>query len=129
MSREAYAAVGLGVIAAGVLASDPLLLWTQLSAELGFEWWTVVPSSGAPLLCLVATLVAARSYGLRSVAAGAVIAVGLVALWSSAWRLVWPAMGVGWLSLVGGLLAIAAGIALLYLRTSAAREAQVAPSA
>lgn len=53
MSREAFAVVGLGVIAAGVLASDSLLAWAEFSADVGLEWWwMLVPSLGAPLLDL-----------------------------------------------------------------------------
>ena len=40
-----------------------------------------MPSMGASLLCLVVTLIAARSYRLRSVAAGGIIAIGLLTVW------------------------------------------------
>ena len=96
MSREAYAVVGLGVIAAGAMAIEPLLRWAQITGQLGLEWSVVVPSMGPPLLCLVATLVAAWSYGLRSVAAGAIIAIGLLTVWGSAWRFASP---IGWVGL------------------------------
>ena len=121
MIREAYAVIGLGVLAAGVLASDSLLVWAQVGATFGVEWWMLMPAMGPPLLCLVATLVAARFYGLRSVAAGVIIAIGLLTVWGSAWRSVSP-LEVSWLALAGGLLALAAGITLLYVPTAAPPE-------
>jgi hypothetical protein len=126
MSREAYAVIGLGVLAAGLLAGDSLLIWAQLGATFGADWRVMMPSMGTPILCLVATIVAARSYGLRSVAAGAIIAVGMLAVWGSLWRLVSPIGEVGWLSLAGGLLALAAGIALIYVRTAPPPEGLMA---
>src|SRR5687768_5632225 len=119
MSRHTYAVLGLGVMAAALLAIDPLLAWARISAEIGLGWWVLVPAFGAPLLCLVATLVGVRSYWLRSVAAGVFLAIGLLTVWRSAWRLVSSLVEVGWLSLAGGLVAIAAGLALLALRTPA----------
>ena len=127
MRREAYAVVALGVIVAGVIAIEPLQRWAEITGQVGLEWSLAMPSTGPPLLCLVATLIAAWSNGLRSVAAGAVIAVGLLTVWGSAWLLVSP-LGSGWLSLVGGLMAIATGIALLYVRTAAPPEALLASS-
>lgn len=129
MSRGAYAVIGLGVLAAGLLAGDALLMWAQFAeAAFGVDWRVMMPSMGAPILCLVATLVAARSYGLRSVAAGAIIAIGLLAVWGSAWRFAFPLGWVSWLSLVGGFLALATGIALIYVRTAAPREGLIATS-
>jgi hypothetical protein len=129
MSREAYAVIGLGVLAAVLLASDSLLLWAQFAeVEFGVDWRVMAPSMGAPILCLVATLVAARSYGMRSVAAGGIIAIGLLAVWGSAWRFAFPLGWVSWLSLAGGVMALAAGIALLYVRTAAPPERLVASS-
>jgi hypothetical protein len=127
MSREAYAVIGLGVLAAVLLATDSLLMWAQFAeVEIGVDWRVIAPSMGAPILCLVATLVAARSYGLRSVAAGAIIAIGLLAVWGSAWRFAFPLGWVSWLSLVGGLLALATGIALIYVRTAPPPEGLMA---
>jgi hypothetical protein len=127
MSREAYAVIGLGVLAAGMLAGDSLLMWAQF-AEVAHpvDWRMIAPSMGAPILCLVATIVAARSYGLRSVAAGAIIAIGLMAVWGSAWRFALTLGWVSWLSLAGGLLALATGIALIYVRTAAPPEGLMA---
>ena len=127
MGRQAYVVVALGVIAAGLLAIEPLQRWAEITGQVGLEWSFAMPAFGGPLLCLVATLIAAWSYGLRSAAAGAVIAVGLLATWGSAWLLVSP-FGTGWFTLAGGLMATAAGIGLIYVRTSAPPEALVPSS-
>jgi len=127
VSREAYAVVALGIVAALAIAIEPLQSWAEITGQVGLDWSLAMPPFGPPLLCLVATLVAAWSYGLRSVAAGAVIAVGLLAVWGSAWLLVSP-VGSGWLSLVGGLMAIAAGVGLINVRTAAPPERLVASS-
>jgi len=128
MSREAYAVIGLGVLAAVVLATDSLLRWTQLGAEFDVDWRMIMPSMGASILCLVVTLIAALSYRLRLVAAGGIIAIGLLTVWGWAWLMASPIGRASWLSLAGGLLALAAGTALLYVRTAAPPEDLVASS-
>jgi hypothetical protein len=128
MSREAYGVIGLGVLAAVVLTTDSLLRWAQLGEEFGVDWTLIMPSMGASILCLVVTLIAALSYGLRSVAAGAIIAIGLLTVWGWAWLTASPIRGASWLSLAGGLLALATGIALIYVRTAAPPEDLVASS-
>lgn len=122
MSRTA-SIVGLAVFAAVLMASEGVVLWAQFSTYFGLEAWRVVSPMGAPLLLLIATLVAARSYALRTVGAGVMIGVGVLTVWSAAWRLTLPDVGVTYmLSMVGGLVATGTGMALLYVQTAAPRD-------
>ena len=122
MARQAYAAIGLGMLASVLLAAEAFVVWAQVGAVFGIDPLRLVPAMGAPLLCCVATLVAARSYALRSVAAGAVLSVGLLTTWGAAWRLTFPEPGYWWIPLIGGLLALGAGIALMSVQTAAPRD-------
>ena len=123
MSRTASIVLGLAVFAAVLITSEGLVLWAQFSTYFGLEAWRVVSAMGAPLLLLVATLVAARSYPLRTVAAGVMIGVGVLTVWSAAWRLTWPDVGATYmLSMVGGLVATGTGVALLYVQNAAPRD-------
>lgn len=97
--RLAYAVLGLAVLAALLIASEGLLLWVLYY---GTEAWRLVPAMGAPLLVLVATVIAVGSYALRSVAAGAIIGVGLRTAWATVWRVAWPEVGVTWLLSLAG---------------------------
>lgn len=120
--------LALGLLAAGLLAWQPLLTFAQLRAGFGdmYDAPMLLASMGVSLLCVVGTVVGAWSHTLRPIAAGSVLGIGLLVAWSTAWRLASPIMDESaWVTGIGALLAIGTGTALLTLRDGTGRDARV----